>query len=50
MNEKKEYTTLDDKEAFERIDLKNAIVYVNKHYKGPVAIDATVRKENDTHN
>lgn len=43
----KDYITLDDQEAFDKVETKNAFVYVNKTYKGPECIDATIRKKFD---
>lgn len=40
-----EFITLDDEEYFDKISLHNGIIYKPKKYPGPIAIDATIKKE-----
>jgi hypothetical protein len=50
MIKKDEYITIENEEYFEKIETEHGIVYRAKNYKGPIAIDATIRKQNDKSN
>lgn len=42
--DKEKYINLENSELFEKIFHQNAIVYVCKKYRGPIAIDAIPHK------
>lgn len=44
---KNEHITLDNEDYFDKIVTKNGIVYKCKNYPGPIAINATIKKNEE---